>query len=36
MDPRLEHAAGIIKAALLAGIMTLGYRVLLWAIVHAP
>jgi hypothetical protein len=35
MDPRLEYAA-VIRAALLAGIMTLLYRGLLWAIVHFP
>jgi predicted ABC-type sugar transport system permease subunit len=36
MDPRLEYAAMVIKAALLAGILTMLFRGLIWAIVHAP
>jgi hypothetical protein len=36
MDPRLEYAAMVIKAALLAGILTMLYRGLLWVIVHFP
>lgn len=36
MDPHLEYAAVVIKAALLAGIMTMAYRGLLWVIVHFP
>jgi hypothetical protein len=36
MDPRLEYAAVVIKAALAAGILTMLYRGLLWAIVQFP
>ena len=36
MDPRLEYIALVIKAALLAGILTMLFRGLLWLIVHFP